>query len=119
MTDADPEHEVRDVVGPHDGVVEAPHADASDDQIADAYAEHAEEPERKGERDIPRRGGALCFVDAANGGGDLAELVHVEDKRSAFAGTVDGVVNNDAVVVGVAVGEIGIVWERRHGCARN
>ena len=94
VTDADPEHEVRDVVGPHDGVVETPHANTREDEVADARAEDAQESERGRECDVPSKRRLLGFVHAADRRGDFAELVHVEDKRRAFTGTVDGVVGH-------------------------
>ncbi len=80
VPDPDPEHEVRDVPRPADGLVEAPDADPLPEQPRDRHAEKAEEPQGRDEEEPPadRRRPLDRLRD---GLGDRVEIRRAQDQR--------------------------------------
>ena len=92
MANADPEHEIGDVKGPHDGVVQTPDANASEDEIVDAETKQADKTQTDCERDVPREGRLFGFRNLAHLARDLSKAIHVQHKRRAHAWVFRGVV---------------------------
>ena len=113
VTDADPEHEVGDVERPHDGIVQTPHANTSEDEIVHAETQQADKTQTDCERGVPRERWLLGFGYLADLTRDLAKAIHVQHKWRAYAWILSGVVR----FLKTRKRGLAIYGKRTHECA--
>ena len=94
VTNADPEHEVRDVVRPSNRRVQTPDTDPGEDEVEHTDPKDAEEPEAPCERHVPRKWGATSFADLGHLRGHLTEGGHIQHQRGPGSRDLSGVIND-------------------------
>ena len=80
MTDADPENEIGDIIGPADGMIQSPGADAGGNLVTDTEEAKRGNCRRNGERYPPPTGGWL-FHHARNSFRKPAEVAFIQEQR--------------------------------------
>ena len=80
MTDADPENEIGDIIGPADGMIQSPGADAGGNLVTDTEEAKSGNGRRNGER-YPPPTGSWLFHDARNSFSKPAEVAFIQEQR--------------------------------------